>query len=176
MSFLNLSSLSNVRFQEPVMLNEDVRYVGAKKHQIFLSYRHQDRSYVPGVAKFLKSLQTGLYVDFLDEELASAPNDKTAPILRSRINQSTKLIQLITPNSSSSKWMPWELGLGDGLLGYPNAVTLPVINDYNRSIDQEYLDMYGHIETTQNRGKTFENWAIIYPDGSALWFKEWLDK
>lgn len=178
MAFLNLSSLSTAPFQEAKFLNEDVRQLSSTvpRLQVFLSYRHQDRAYVPGVAKFLKQLRAGIYVDFLDDKLAAAPSEKTAPILRSRIKQSTKLIQLITPNSSSSKWMPWELGLSDGLLGYPNSVMLPVVNDYNRSVDQEYLNMYGHIETSQSKDKTINDWAVHYPDGTALWFSQWLIK
>ena len=153
MAFLNLASLPTATFESPYRLNEDVRLYSqrqpsALKYHVFISYRHEDRSYVPGVAKFLKGLEAGIYVDFLDEELAKSPDSQTAPILRRRITQCSKLIQIITPNSGDSRWMPWELGLGDGILGYRNAVTLPVINAYQPRVSQDYLDMYGHIETT----------------------------
>jgi hypothetical protein len=174
MAFLNLSSLSSAVFEGPQTLNEDVRILGAPRYHVFLSYRHEDRNYVPGVARFLKNLGTGVYVDFLDNELSAAPNDRTAPILRSRILQSRKLIQLITPNSSSSRWMPWELGLGDGLLGYANSITLPVVNNYNASIEQDYLNMYGHIETANSQDRTRQDWAVLFPDGTAKWFTQWL--
>ncbi|GAB3636721.1 hypothetical protein GCM10027422_23110 [Hymenobacter arcticus] len=177
MAFLNLSSLSTTAFESAYRLNEDVRLFsqpGASKYHVFISYRHEDRSYVPGVAKFLKGLQAGIYVDFLDEELAKAPNSETAPILRRRITQCSKLIQILTPNSSDSRWMPWELGLGDGILGYPNAVTLPVINDYQPRVSQDYLDMYGYIETSKSSNGAFTDWAVIYPKGGNKWFKDWL--
>lgn len=175
MAFINLSNLRSSSFQKAQNLNEDVRLLGEPhRHYIFLSYRHSDRKYVPQVANFLKTLGKGIYVDFLYEELAKAPNSEVAYILRTRISQCKKLIQLITPNSGLSKWMPWELGLGDGLLGYSNSVTLPGIEGYNRSIDQEYLNMYGHIKTTYSRDKTIEDWAVIYPNNSAIWFKDWL--
>lgn len=177
MAFLNTFSLPSAAFERASKLNEDVRLYSrpeGKRYHIFISYRHEDRAYVPRVVKFLRSLQKGIYVDFLDEELSKAPDNQTAPILRRRITQCRKLIQIITPNASSSRWMPWELGLGDGLLGYANAVTLPVINERNPRIEQDYLDMYGHIETTKSRDQTLTGWAIIYPNNTAVWFSEWL--
>lgn len=177
MAFLNISALSSVAFQSPQALNEDVRAGGAvPRYHVFLSYRHQDRAYVPGVAKFLKQLQAGVYVDFLDKELNMAPSSQTAPILRRRISQSRKIIQIITPNSDGSRWMPWELGLGDGLLGFPNAVTLPVVNDYNTKVEQDYLNMYGYIQTSGTANPNGEKWGVFYPDGTALWFRDWLTK
>jgi hypothetical protein len=177
MAFLNNFSLPSAAFERASKLNEDVHLYKrpeGKQYHIFISYRHEDRAYVPRVVKFLKSLQKGIYVDFLDEELIKAPDNQTAPILRSRINQCRKLIQIITPNAGSSKWMPWELGLGDGLLGYANAVILPVVNEHNPRIEQDYLNMYGHIETTKSRDQTLTGWAIIYPNSTAIWFSEWL--
>jgi hypothetical protein len=177
MAFLNLSSLPTATFESAYRLNEDVRLFstpGTPQYHVFISYRHEDRSYVPSIAKFLKSLRAGIYVDFLDEELAKAPNSETAPILRRRITQCSKLIQILTPNSDGSRWMPWELGLGDGILGYSNAVTLPVVNDYQPRVSQDYLDMYGHIETSRSNDATFTDWAVIYPKGGNKWFKDWL--
>lgn len=177
MAFLNLSSLPTATFESTNRLNEDVRLFsqsGTPTYHVFISYRHEDRSYVPRVAKFLKGLKAGIYIDFLDEELAKAPNSETAPILRRRITQCSKLIQIITPNSGDSRWMPWELGLGDGILGYPNAVTLPVINDYQPRVSQEYLDMYGHIETSRSSNDAFTDWAVIYPKDGHKWLKDWL--
>lgn len=179
MAFLNLSSLPGATFESPYKLNEDVRLLsqrqpGAKRYYVFISYRHEDRAFVPRVAQFLKRLQTGVYVDFLDEELARSPDNQTAPILRRRITQCSKLIQILTPNSAGSRWMPWELGLGDGVLGYKNAVTLPVITDRQPRVTQDYLDMYGYIETAKSRDQSIENWAVRYPDGTAEWFADWL--
>src|SRR5687768_18063793 len=36
--------------------------------------------------------------------------------LRDAVRRSRKFVFLVTPNSASSKWIPWELGLGDGAL------------------------------------------------------------
>lgn len=70
--------------------------------------------------------------------------------------------------------MPWEFGLGDGLLGFPNTVTLPVIKIYNRTVSQDYLKMYGYIETARSVNNETEDWAVRYPNGNAIWFRDWL--
>lgn len=174
MAYLNLSNLGSFGFQTSRTLNADVQnYNPAARYHIFLSYRHADRNYVPGVVKFLKDLHAGVYVDFLDEELANSPNSRTAPIIRQRISDSRKLIQLLSPNSNDSRWMPWELGLGDGLLKYPNAVTLPATTTYNQKIPEDFLAMYGHIESTRNSYGP-ETWIVKYPEGTSKSFTDWL--
>lgn len=175
MAYLNLANLPTATFKKAETRSEYVRlYSEQPKHHIFLSYRHADRQYVTGVTEFIKRLGKGIYVDFLDEELVQAPSNQTAAILRQRIMQSKKLVQLITPNSGQSKWMPWELGLGDGLLGYPNSVILPTINGTQKVTDQDYLRMYGYIEKGPSADDTFQDWLIRYPAQPAKWFKNWI--
>ncbi|KAB7725849.1 TIR domain-containing protein [Rudanella paleaurantiibacter] len=172
MAYLNLDRLPDVRFQKALPLNEGL---GSKKiYSVFLSYRRVDKQYVAKVVQFLNALDASIYIDFLDDELNNTPNDQTAPTLRKRIQQSKKMIQLITPNSSDSKWMPWELGLGDGVLGYPNAVILPTVTTHFRNFDQEYIKMYGRIETSDSRDGTRNDWAVLYPNGDGVWFRQWL--
>ena len=176
MAFLNLSSIAPTTFDNIRNLNENTRIYnqlrGTPTYHIFLSYRHVDRQYVPKVASFLKSLQAGIYVDFLDEELSNSPNSRTASILRKRITESRKLIQLLTPNANSSRWMPWELGLGDGLLSYPNAVTLPATPDAYTRISDDFLNIYGHIET--DASSVGSSWRVLYPEGSSKSIIDWL--
>jgi hypothetical protein len=175
MAFLDLANLGTTTFRKAQTVNEFARSYGTQPtYHVFLSYRHADRHYIPKIADFLRSLNSGIYVDYLDEELNQAPSSQTAPILRSRINQSKKLIQLITPNSGQSKWMPWELGLGDGLIGYPHTVVLPTVNGVQRIQDQDYQKMYGYIDNGLSRDNTIRDWFISYPDGKGVWFKDWL--
>jgi hypothetical protein len=173
-AYLNLSASSESRFEKAQTLNES--FGGEKKYKIFLSYRHVDRKYVAKIVGFLNKLDTSIYVDYLDEELNISTNKTTAPTLRKRIEQSEKLIQLITPNSYNSKWMPWELGLGDGVLGYVNTIVLPAAIENSVNFDQDYLKMYGYIETGNSKDLTIRGWVVRYPTGEAIWFKDWLKK
>jgi hypothetical protein len=58
------------------------------------------------------------------------------------MRQSKSLIYLSSDNSSSSKWMPWELGYFDGFK--PDAVAImPVLDNPTDTFrGQEYLGLY----------------------------------
>lgn len=82
-------------------------------NRIFLSHRHKDINQVKEVVGFLQQLGGAIYVDYLDDLLPNETSFETASILRERINKCSKFILLATPNSSDSKWIPWELGIGN---------------------------------------------------------------
>lgn len=175
MALLNFSRLPSRSFAKAQNLNESVRlYSGKPMYRIFLSYRHRDRDLVGQVVDYLHRLSPDVYIDFLDDALNNAPSSQTAPILRQRIQQSKKLIQLLSPNSGESKWMPWELGLGDGMLGYPNSVILPGITDYSSTLDQDYIKMYGRIESSNAAFGLPNDLTVVYPDRTSIGFKQWL--
>lgn len=176
MAYLNLSRLPEKRFMKAQNLNESLGST-PKEHLVFLSYRRADRDYVARVVELLRKVSAKIYVDYLDDELPNIPSDETAKILRTRIMRSKKIIQLVTPNSSGSKWMPWELGLGDGLLGYRNSVTLPAILTPNSTIDQEYLNIYGHIETSSTQesiNQEVADWIVKFPQSGSMSLRMWL--
>lgn len=71
---------------------------------------------------------------------------ETATVLRQRMRQSKSLIYLSSDNSSSSKWMPWELGYFDGFM--PDGVAImPVLDSQTDTFKgQEYLGLYPIIQ------------------------------
>lgn len=82
---------------------------------------------------------------------------------------------MATPNSSGSKWMPWELGLGDRIINYTNVAILPLTNDPNIWSDQEYGKIYGNISSDYSfNNSNSDDWFITYPDGKKIKFKTWL--
>lgn len=60
--------------------------------------------------------------------------------------QSQKFILMATPNSNESNWIPWELGLGDGFINYPNVAIFPITNDSNYWQESEYYSIYGYLK------------------------------
>ena len=144
--------------------------------RIFLSYRRKDKKYVDPIVRFLKGIGVKVYIDYLDDSLPDKPDTKTAEILRHRIKNSDKFILLATPNSSESKWIPWELGLGDGFINYNNVAILPLLSSSSYWSEQEYYSIYGHIEKANSRDKSKYDWAIFYPNGQAEWLINWLKK
>lgn len=178
MSYLTFNDIAESRyFSKAEVVNESLSGKTVSYDKIiFLSYRRKDRIYVDPIVRFLKGIGVNVYIDYLDDSLPDDPNPKTAEILRSRIKQSDKFILLATPNSKDSKWIPWELGLGDGFISDSHVAILPLVNYSNSWSEQEYFSIYGYIKQTSSRDKRRYDWAIFYPDGRAEWLIDWLRK
>jgi hypothetical protein len=175
MSYLTFNDLSTRSFIKAETFNESISGKTIPTKKVFLSYRHQDRNWVSSVVQFLKTLGVSVYVDYLDQTLEEQSNEQVASTLRKRIGDCSKFISLATPNSSGSKWMPWELGLGDRIVNYPHVAVLPLTNNHNYWPDQEYGKIYGRIENIPSYGfPKQETWYIIFPDQRKINFKKWL--
>lgn len=175
MSFLTLSDLKSQTFTKATMLNESIRKAAISGKKVFLSYRRKDKGHVVPVVHVLQSLGINVYIDYLDDNLPDTPNSATAAILRGKIKGAQKFILMATPNSGDSKWIPWELGLGDGFIKYENVAILPVTNYSSTWSEQEYYSIYAYIEKRASQDGTLTDWAIIFPDNNAMWLKDWLN-
>lgn len=118
-----------------------------KEHEefdVFLSHSIDDSDLVLGVMILLQKQGLRVYVDWVvDKQLNRNSVDKeTAAVLRERMKHSNSMMYIATDNSSSSKWMPWELGFFDG--HKPGRVAiLPLLDSENQSFQgQEYLGLY----------------------------------
>jgi hypothetical protein len=173
MAFLTINELDQREFTKAFSLNESL---GAKDYdkKLFLSYRRKDKKYVKPIVELLTKLGARIYIDYIDDTLPDKPNNLTAAILRDRIKGSDKFILLATPNASESKWIPWELGLGDGAIKYENVAILPVTRNSNNWDEQEYFEIYGYIEKANSKNKSKYDYAIRYPDGTAIWLDKWI--
>jgi len=173
MAFLTFNKLQTRTYQSADSLNAKSGYYGAGT-KVFLSYRREDRAYVVPVVEFLRKNGANIYIDYLDESLED-DNTSVARQLRSRVGQCKKFISLATPNSSKSKWMPWELGLGDRIVNYENVAVLPLTHSENNWGDQEYGKIYGRIEN-RSQFSSYESWQVVYPDGTAISLLDWIKK
>jgi hypothetical protein len=175
MSYLTFNNLAAAPLSFSKSLNESLGVSPSSTH-VFLSYRREDRTLVTSVVKFLKSIGTSIYIDYLDTTLEDKTNEAVAQTLRSRISGCEKFISLGTPNSGKSKWMPWELGLGDRIINYKNVVLLPVTHSPQEWSDQEYKSLYAYIAKDDNIfGNESSKWFVKYPDGSRVNFYAWLN-
>lgn len=59
--------------------------------------------------------------------MPSQTSSETAQKLKQRINRSNKFVLLATPGSIRSIWIPWELGLADGVKGLNKIAILPLV-------------------------------------------------
>lgn len=113
---------------------------------IFLSHAFDDKELILGVALVLEDLGHTVYLDWRDDPTLDRQNvnPSTAEALRERMKQSRCLFYATTENSSSSKWMPWELGFKDGESS--RCAILPIQATVPRSFKgQEYLGIYPYV-------------------------------
>jgi|SRR2546428_10748468 len=174
MAYLTFNSLTQKTFLKAESINEDFTFRSNYQKSVFLSYRREDRQWVKDIVKFLKQFGVNVYIDYMDESLVDQASESVAATLRERIKSCDKFISLATPNSGKSKWMPWELGLGDRIINYKNVAILPLTEYSSTWNDQEYGNIYGKIEnTTSFVGSHPLNWHIKYPDGRSVSIKDW---
>ncbi len=142
----------------------------------FLSHSSKDAEYLPGVIKLLENHGASVYCDLDDERMPEAPNPDTAKIIKGQIQESKKLVVFVTINSKDSKWVPWELGIGDASLTTSNVALLPVAHDwYDQSwAKQEYLGIYRHIVFGPLQGEPKPVWMVYdYHTNTATKLSKW---
>lgn len=147
---------------------------------VFLSHSSKDKELIAGVIEFLENHGARVYIDKLDSELPNKTSAETAQKLKRRISQIPRFIYLVTPKTKDSRWMPWELGLADALLGSRSVAMLPVINSnskLNLWTEQEYLEIYGRIGRWNFTPTGKYTWLVESPDdrNSATPLTEWLN-
>lgn len=130
------------------ILREEVRAsASAESFDVFLSHSSEDSEIVLGVREILVGLGLKVYIDWIDDPQLDRGNVTTenADTLRRRMRASKSLVYLTTKSSSTSRWMPWELGYFDGLRAGFIGI-LPVVDAGGTFSGQEYLGLYPLVE------------------------------
>ncbi|WP_169433094.1 TIR domain-containing protein [Maridesulfovibrio zosterae] len=116
-----------------------------RSFDFFISHNYNDRQYIRSLHGYLVNKGYSVYVDWIvDIHLdRSSVTSTTADLLRKRMDESTQLIFATSTTSSSSKWMPWELGYFHGNKGNQLVKILPIVeNQYSSFVGQEFLGLY----------------------------------
>lgn len=142
---------------------------------IFLSHSFSDQALILGIVLTLEDMGYKVYVDWIHDKHLSrgSVSKETANVLRQRMLASKSLFFATTTNSSSSKWMPWELGFMDG--HNRKTVIFPVAQSAASSYTgQEYLGVYPYVQKSPAKGETRDRlWIHTSPKAYVL-FEEWL--
>lgn len=155
--------------QASAHLNIEMRtysqFDNSKTYDIFLSHSYNDRIAVAGLVKYLKK-QYGyeIYVDWIEDQNLNRSHvtKETAKTIKSRMRNCKCLLYVTSENAPESKWMPWELGLMDGLKD--RVAICPLTREEYKTDDycgQEYLGIYPYISENKIKGK----------DELALWVR-----
>lgn len=144
---------------------------------VFLSHSSKDKDYLPPVIVILENHGGKVYIDDGDARLPAKPSKETAAILRDTIRTLEKFVVFVTPNSKDSRWIPWELGLGDAYKNPRNVALFPASEKtYAQEwAEQEYLGLYRRIVWGKIEGHEKACWIVYdHIENSAETLGKWL--
>lgn len=151
------------------------KQASVKSHDIFLSHAFDDKDLILGVALTLEDLGYSVCLDWRDDPSLDRENvnRSTALKLRERMRNSKCLFFATTENTSSSRWMPWELGFKDGQSN--RSAILPVQDARPDNYKgREYLGIYPYI-TQQQSDKEEEKLWVRWSSTCYIVFDAWLE-
>jgi len=143
----------------------------------FLSHSSKDEDLVVGATIVLENHGARVYTDEIDPEMPPYTSEKTARLLKSRINQTKRFVLLTSKNSKESRWVPWELGIADGYKGLYKIALFPSSDNANDMswASWEYLGLYQQILWGQIRGRKEEEWIVLNrEEHTAVILRDWL--
>jgi len=143
---------------------------------IFLSHSSKDHDLIPGVIQILEGHGGRVYIDENDPALEVSDFTQTAARLREVINRCGKFVLFVTPKTKDSMWIPWELGLGDGINKEINVVLFPSAEkEYEQSwSEQEYLGLYQRI-IWGNFAEHDPEWLVLnHKKNEAVRLRNWI--
>lgn len=129
-----------------------------KNYDLFISHSFKDKDLVIGLHQLFVETGYNVYIDWIEDANLNRTNvdEKTASIIKNRVKSCKALAYVSTANTPTSKWCPWELGLGDGMLG--KVCILPVMKDKFKG--QEYLGLYPYLDYESPKGKTEKDFWV----------------
>jgi hypothetical protein len=133
-----------------------------KYKTVFLSHSSKDDDLVGGVVLVLENHGGKVYVDHSDPFIPGKDCLAIAEHLRIVIRGCSKFILLASPRSKDSTWIPWELGLGDGIHRPDNVALFPSVETIGDTAwsEREYLGLYKRIVFGGLQGHDEKVWMV----------------
>lgn len=118
----------------------------------FLCHSHKDAEYAKGLQVLLAEQGLVLYIDWEDPCMPDTPDRRTAERIQKAISESDLFLFLATPNSTGSRWCPWEIGYADGVKLLDSIIVVPTSDSRGQYYGNEYLQLYRSIQLAQSGG------------------------
>ena len=117
-------------------------------YDVFLSHSFDDARIVKTVKEMIEEKGHSVYVDWIEDDHLhrGEVSEKTARILRERMDRCFSLVYLTSPSAERSLWMPWELGYMDARTG--KIVIAPILEANESFQGREYLGLYPYFDLT----------------------------
>ena len=146
----------------------------------FLSHSSKDASdSALGVMAILKEHGASVYVDKKDPSLPPHTSHETARALKQRVKACDRFVLFATQQSSSSRWVPWELGLADGFKTPGNVAVFPGVENAENTgwTSEEYLGIYDRIVFGDLQGHQGKVWMVLNSETNRAWeLSEWISR
>lgn len=169
-------ALARNRTAKSVLQEEVTARASESKFDIFMSHSRLDAEIVLGAKTLLEQGGRRVYVDWIDDaELdRTKVTPATADKLRTRMKQSLSMFYLHSEGSSSSRWMPWELGYFDALNG--NVAIFPIVKSGGQQTfkGEEYLGLYPYVELSSLAAYASPDLLIRRSTTTSSPFRTWL--
>jgi TIR domain len=145
--------------------------ISKSKQTAFLCHSHKDQMLAKGLQTLLVEDGWDVYIDWEDEEMPPSPTKETANNIKNKIKQVDWFLFLATPNSTGSRWCPWEIGYADAVKVNEKILIVPTSDDSGRWYGNEYLQLYRKIDEAINKTLGLSGYAVFSPgqDSGATW-------
>lgn len=115
----------------------------------FLSHSFRDADVIRGLRQEILEMGFSVYIDWVNDPQLdrSTVTRETAAALRERMARCKAMLYATSPNSTGSRWMPWEVGYFDARSKGRVAI-LPLFDEdpqHERFDGQEYLGLYPYV-------------------------------
>ena len=127
----------------------------------FLCHSHKDDELAEGQQVLLAENGWDVYIDWKDSAMPPVPDQETAERIKQQISARDWFLFLATPNSTASRWCPWEIGYADSTRGDNKILLIATYDDSGQYYGNEYLQLYRQV-TTAKGGK-----LAAFPAGAA---------
>jgi hypothetical protein len=130
---------------------------------------------VLGVKSILEAIGLEVFVDWMepDAPVRADVGPTTADWLRKSVENATLLLYLVSPGSEESRWMPWELGLADGMQKLVG--TIPLVPGGKNEPDfegREYLGLYPYVAFEVGSSHDFD--VFVYDGTGKTPLVDWI--
>ncbi|MGE0395971.1 MAG: toll/interleukin-1 receptor domain-containing protein [Kofleriaceae bacterium] len=146
---------------------------------LFLSHSLADLKHAKWALGILENHGARVYVDVRDAALTSMAVTDIAARLRAVIRECKRLVALVTENTSSSRWIPWEMGLADAVATEDRVALFPLRPASSSSeawARQEYFALYPRIEREYSYVQSKNTYVVHLPRGGTCSLSEWLNR
>jgi hypothetical protein len=95
--------------------------------------------------------------------------------LRKAIRACRRLVVVVTENTQTSRWIPWEMGIADVEFGEARVALLPIKpNSYSAEdwSEQAYFNLYARIEPGTTAPSP--SWLVRTSQGKWISLVEWI--